>query len=228
MSSYKIISVGGSIIIPKDGFKIAFLTKFRQLILNEVKKGYKFVFIVGGGATCRYYQRAAQAVTKLSNEDLDWLGIHSTIFNANFVKLLFGNLAYEEVVTDPTKKISTTKPIIIGAGWKPGWSTDYVAVSQAKTYRAEEVINLSNIEYVYDKDPKKYKKAKKIEEITWADFRRDIVGYKWQAGKNVPFDPVASSLAEKMKLKVSILDGTDLKQVKNVLEGKKFKGTVIS
>lgn len=224
----KIISVGGSIIIPKTGFDIEFLKKFRNLIISETKKGEQFLLIIGGGSTCRIYQKAANDIVKLNNEDLDQLGIDTTIFNANFVKLLFKDYAYPKIATNPNKKIKTDKPIIIAAGWKPGCSTDKDAVLHAKTYGAKELINLSNIDYVYDKDPNKFSEAKKIEKINWEDFRKNVVGYKWVAGKNTPFDPMASELAQKLKLKVSILKGTDLKEVKKALNGEKFRGTVVS
>ncbi|MFA4831204.1 MAG: UMP kinase [Patescibacteria group bacterium] len=223
----KIFSVGGSIIIPKTGFDIQFLKKFRSLILRQVKKGARFVLVIGGGATCRYYQEAASKITKLSQTDLDWLGIHATIFNAQFIRLLFGNLAHHDLQGDPEKKIKTDKPIIVGAGYLTGHSTDMDAVLLAKTYGAKEVINLSNIEYVYDKDPRKFKDAKKIEEIGWKEFRKNIVGSKWKAGANKPFDPVASREAEKLGLRVSILKGTDLGEVEKVLNGGKFRGTVV-
>ncbi|MBT4121116.1 MAG: UMP kinase [Candidatus Magasanikbacteria bacterium] len=226
-NNYKIISVGGSIVIPKTGFDINFLKKFKALILRQVKKGDKFILVIGGGATCRNYQQAAGKVSKLSNDDLDWIGIHSITFNAQFVKYMFKDHAYKEIVLDPNKKVKTNKSIIIAGALKPGCSSDKDAVLLAKTYGAKEVINLSNIEYVYDKDPNKYKNAKKIEETNWKDFRKDVVGYKWVPGKNVPFDPMASALAEKLGLKVSILKGTSLKEVEKVISGKKFKGTVV-
>jgi uridylate kinase len=52
-TNLKIISVGGSIVIPKTGFDIPFLKKFRQLIINEVKRGSRFILVIGGGATGR-------------------------------------------------------------------------------------------------------------------------------------------------------------------------------
>lgn len=224
----KIMSVGGSIIIPHEGFNIPFLKKFKKLILQKIDEGQQFILTIGGGGTCRVYQQAAKSVDgSLTNEDLDWIGIHSTIFNAQFVRFLFKDYAYKDVITNPTKKINTNKPIIVAAGWKPGCSTDKDAVLLAKTYGATEMINLSNIAYVYDKDPNKFKDAKKIERMDWANFRKDIVGYDWSAGKSAPFDPIASGQAEKIGLTVSILKGTDLTQVNNVLSGKKFKGTVI-
>jgi uridylate kinase len=224
----KVLSVGGSIIIPKTGFNIKFLKAFRSLILREVKKGTRFILVIGGGAPARQYQEAASKLAKLNQEDLDWIGIQATIFNAHFVRSLFKGFTYEDLQGNPTKKITTDKPIIVGAGYLPGHSTDTDAVLLAKTYGAKEVINLSNIEYVYDKEPRKFKNAKRIEKIDWKTFRRDVVGYKWQAGANKPFDVVASGEAEKMGLRVSILKGTDLKEVEKVLGGKKFRGTVIS
>ncbi len=224
---YKIISVGGSIVIPKSGFDIDFLKKFRLLILGEVKKGSRFILVVGGGATCRVYQDAARQVVPLAEKDLDWIGIHSTVFNAQFVKFLFKGYAHDAVVTDPTKKVKTKKPILIAAGWKPGCSTDKDAVLLAKTYHAREVINLSNIEYVYDKDPNKFPDAAKIESITWHDFRRHIVGNRWEAGKSAPFDPIASQEAERFRLTIRIVKGTDLTRVKEALRGTLFTGTTI-
>ena len=225
--SLKILSVGGSIIIPPKGFNTPFLRKFRKLILDHVKKGTKFILVVGGGATCRQYQDAAAKTTKMSNTDLDWIGIHTTIFNAQFVRMLFKDYAYKEVIRNPKEKIRTSKPIIIGAGYEPGHSTDTDAVLLAETYNADHVLNLSNIEYVYDKDPRKYKSAKKIKEIDWKTFRKDIVGHKWTPGFNAPFDPIASRIAQKNGLKVSILKGTNLQEVDKALKGKPFKGTHI-
>ncbi len=92
-SQYRIISLGGSIIIPPEGFNIEFLKKFRELILTRVKLGEKFILVIGGGSTCRKYQQAAKDSADVSSEDLDWLGIYATHFNARFVGLLFNGWA---------------------------------------------------------------------------------------------------------------------------------------
>lgn len=227
VSARKIISVGGSIIIPKTGFDISLLKKFRALILDEVKKGTRFILVIGGGATCRAYQQAALKVVKMTSEDLDWIGIHTTIFNAEFVRFLFKEHAHDHVIRDPEQQIKTNKPIIIGAGFKPGHSTDMDAVLLARQHKATDVINLSNIDYIYDKDPNKYSDAKRIERITWTDFRKRIVGSAWRPGTNVPFDPIASKEAERRGLRVSIVNGTNITEVKRALQGKKFAGTII-
>lgn len=226
MSRYTIISVGGSIVIPKTGFDPGFLKEFRALILKQVKKGRRFILTIGGGATCRQYQAALKEIIPTTPDMLDWLGIKTTIFNAEFVKMLFGDKAYPEIVTNPTKKISTSKPIIVAAGWKPGCSTDTDATLLAKTFGAGEIINLSNVDYVYDSDPAMNPQALKFERIDWKAYRK-IVGDTWTPGSSAPFDPIASKLAQKMKLRVLFAKGTDLATVALAVQGKKFKGTII-
>lgn len=220
-----IMSLGGSIIVP-DEVDVAFLKKFRDLILKQIEKGKRFIIITGGGKTCRKYQQAAAKITKLTDEDLDWLGIHATRFNAHLLRTIFRKQAHPRVIKNPTEKMDFKEDILIGAGWRPGCSTDWDSVMIADNFKARKLINLSNIKYVCDKDPKFCRDAKPIPEMNWKEFR-DIVGDKWDPGANLPFDPVASKEAEKLGLEVAIMDGTDLENLENYLEGGTFKGTVI-
>ena len=225
-NQYRIISVGGSIIIPPEGFNIEFLKKFRELILKRVKLGEKFILVIGGGSTCRKYQQAAKESAEVSNVDLDWLGIYATHFNARFVGLLFNGWAEQELIINPTKKVKSPKSVLIAGGWKPGCSTDYDAVLLAKTYGAKEVINLSNIDYIYDADPRQNPQAKKMENLSWAELRK-IVGDKWIPGANLPFDPIAAKTAQKLGLTVKFAKGTDLVCLEDILYGKVFSGSLI-
>jgi len=218
------MSVGGSIIVP-DKPDYFFLNEFKNFVIKHLNK-YRFIIMCGGGKTNTYYNRAAKRISKISNNDLDWLGIMASRLNAELVRTIFGELAHDKVIYDPTKKISSKKKIIIGAGYKPGWSTDYDAVLIARQLKVEKILNLTNIAHVYDKDPSKYKDAKKLFEVSWKEYRK-IVGSRWSPRLNSPFDPIASKEAQKLKLKVAILKGTDLKNVENYILGKDFDGTVI-
>jgi uridylate kinase len=102
-----------------------------------------------------------------------------------------------------------------------------VAVRLARLYGASTVINLTNTERVYDKDPAKFRNAKPFDVISWAEFRK-IVGTKWSPGSNAPFDPIASRLAARSCMKVIVAKGTDLSNLRELLLGKKFRGTTIS
>lgn len=222
-----VISIGGSIVVPKTGIDVAYLEALRALIAREVKAGKRFIIIVGGGHTAREYQKAASSVVRLAHEDVDWLGIHATRLNGQLLRTLFRDIATHRVIKDPTRPLAWHDSVLIAAGWKPGWSTDYIAVRLAKKYGAHRVINLTNIDAVYDKDPSKYEDAEPYRRMTWKDFRK-IVGSIWEPGANAPFDPIASKLAQRLGLEVVIALGADLKNVKRIMDGKAFTGTVIN
>lgn len=222
-----VISLGGSLIVPDGGIDHAFLKHFKDLIVSEIKKGKRFIIVSGGGAICRHYQNAAQKIGPLENDDVDWLGIHVTHLNAHLLRTILRDLAHLKVVTHYTEKENFTEPLMIAAGWKPGHSTDYDAVRQAALYGADTVINLSNIDYVYDKDPNKASDAKPLKEMGWEDFRK-LVGDTWDPGANHPFDPIAAQEAERLGLKVIVMDGKNLENFKNFLDGNEFEGSVIS
>ena len=219
-----ILSLGGSLIFPEDLDK-KFLLNFKKVIEKYAKKNHKFVIICGGGKLARSFQQVASEKRKLGNEELDWLGIYATKINASILKSMFGNNAEDFIISNPNQKIKFNRKIVVASGWLPGWSTDYDAVLLAKNLGTNEVINMSNVDYVYDKDPKKYTDAKKTEKMKWKDFRK-LSGNRWKAGMNMPFDPIAAKEAEKSGIKVYIV-GNDLKNLKNLLDRKKFKGTVI-
>jgi uridylate kinase len=220
-----IISLGGSIIVPDD-VDVRFLKRFRELVLRHVKAGKRFIIIAGGGMVCRRYQRAAGKITRLTAEDLDWLGIHATRFNAHLLRTIFRGHAHPRVIKNPDDKLKFREGVLIGAGYRPGCSTDFDAVQMARNFGASRLANLSNVSHVYDRDPKYHRDARPLKEISWSDFRK-IVGNKWDPGANLPFDPVASKEAQKLGLEVAILNGRDIRNLDSYLSGKRFRGTLI-
>ena len=231
MEEIIIISLGGSLIVPEE-IDIEFLKSFKALILEYVAKGKKFVIDTGGGRTCRKYQKAATEIVDASKEDLDWVGLTVNNVNAQLVRVIFGEYACKKVFYDVTEKELlneiTKSPIVIGGALEPGHSSDMDAVLAAKNIGAKKIINLSNTDYVYDSDPKKNPDAKKIEEISWADYR-EIIPKEWTySGLSTPFDPIASKMAEEEGMVVVIMNGKPIDNLKNYLNGEKFKVTIIS
>ena len=221
-----VLSVGGSLIVPASGIDAVFLKNFRRFVLTRFDAGDRLIIVAGGGMTARQYVKAAAAVEKVPEDDQDWLGIHATRLNAHLVRTILRDLAHPEIITNPTKPLPTKAKVLVAGGYRPGWSTDYVAVLLAEKYKAKTVINLSNIDYVYTRDPRVFADAQVIKNINWDDFRQ-IVGNEWKPGLNAPFDPVASKLAQKLSLRVAILNGHKLANVQNFLAGKPFRGTII-
>ncbi len=228
-----IISLGGSLIAPARGvINAEFLKRFKILIERHINQGERFVIITGGGRLSRTYVEALNKITVVDEEEQDWLGIHATRMNAHLIKTIFKKYAQPRINKNPRTKANLWKhfengeSVMLAAGWRPGWSTDYVATILAERFNSKKIINLSNIIYVYDKDPNKFNDAQKIKNINWTDFRK-IVGDKWSPGLNAPFDPIASQLAEKNKVEVAIIGGDDLSNVSKYLNNEKFVGTLI-
>lgn len=220
-----VISLGGSLIIP-DQIDTGFLKDFKSLILSHVKQGKKFIITTGGGKLCRRYQDVAKELSTPSHDDLDWIGIASLKLNAELVRVIFGDQAHDKVIFNLSEKLSSEKSIIIGAAYEPGHSTDWDAVLAAKTFGAKKVINLSNTDYVYDSDPKINPSAKKIEQMSWAEYRA-IIPKEWNPGLNSPFDPTASKMAEEEGIQVVIMNGKPIDNLAKCLNGESFIGTRI-
>ncbi|HSX28891.1 MAG TPA: UMP kinase [Candidatus Saccharimonadales bacterium] len=225
-----IISVGGSLIVPPGGIDTAFLSSFGELIREQLAAHpqRQFFLVTGGGYTAREYQQAGQEVVghELPADDLDWLGIHSTRLNAHLVRTIFRDIAYPRIIKDFNVIQKISEPVVVAAGWKPGWSTDYIAVLLAEDYKVATVINLSNITQVYDKDPKLAKDAKPLDHLDWETYR-GMVGEVWTPGLSTPFDPIAAKKAAELHTKVVVMNGS-IENLQNYLEGAKFTGTVLA
>jgi uridylate kinase len=224
-----VLSIGGSLIAPKEGIDSMFLSKLNTFIRHYVKQGKRFFLVAGGGVLARKYRDTGKTVIgDMTEEDLDWLGIHATRLNGHLLRTIFQDIAHPRIIENYDNRLFNWKePVVIGAGWKPGWSTDYDAVILAKDYGASLIINLSNIYYVYDKDPNKYKDAKAIKKLTWEELEK-LVGTKWEPGINAPFDPIAAQLAKKLGLTVIVTHGEDFQNLTNIIDGDTFKGTVVT
>ena len=221
-----ILSIGGPLIVPGGEINVRFLKALRLFVTKQVRLGNRFYIVVGGGQTARTYMRSALAVTKVASLDRDLIGIQSTRLNAQLMKAVLGGLASAEIRLDHGQKIRSNKPVVLAAGRLPGHSTDYYAVLMAQANWIKTVINLSNIDYVYDRDPSQYSQVKPIRQISWSDFR-SLVGSAWKPGLHLPFDPVASRLARRLGMQVVILNGAKLGNFANYLNGRKFRGTLI-
>lgn len=221
-----VISLGGSAIAP-DGPNGAFVKSFVDSIKERVATGRRFVIVTGGGKTARNYYEALKATGNTNSDEGDWIGIYATHLNAQLVRLAFGALAHPEINTDPRNRMDWKSDVLIAGGWMPGRSTDYDAILLAKMYGAKNVVNVSNIDYVYTADPKKDTTAQPIPKISWVQLIA-MLPQQWSPSISAPFDPIAAREAQKLKLSVSIVNGTDLQNALLAIDGKDFKGTIIT
>lgn len=176
----------------------------------------------------RHYRDAGAEITghELTPDDLDWIGIHVTRLNAHLFRTIFRDLAYPRIIKHYEFIQKPDKPIVIATGWKPGWSTDYGAVTLAQDYHIETIIKMSNVSHVFDKDPYRYQDAKPFEKLSWKKYCV-MIGGKWSPGQHAPIDPMAAKFASKIKTRVFYLNGRDLENLEKAIDGKKFTGTII-
>jgi uridylate kinase len=223
-----VMSVGGSLIVP-DQIDTTFLAELKTLITEETTtRGRRFIIIAGGGKTARRYQDAASAVAPLTRDDLDWLGIHSTHLNGHLLRTIFRDIAHHIMIKNPDEVVDVPAhyQVIIAAGYRPGCSTDLRAVQIAEKIGAKTVINLSNTDYVYTDNPHTNPAAEKIEDITWAEFRK-LIPEEWAPGLSAPFDPVAAKVAERDDIEVAQINGLRLQHLRDYLANQPFVGTRI-
>ncbi|NQT49231.1 UMP kinase [Candidatus Kuenenbacteria bacterium] len=220
-----VLDLGGSIVAPEK-FDTEFLQKMRSLLLRHITDSQFFV-VIGGGYVCRKYLQGAKSVTSLEPSDLDWLGIQATRLNAKFFQTIIGDAACSEIFLDPNEMPKTDKKIIVGGGWEPGNSTDYVATVIAKNQQVDTLVVLTNVTHVYDKDPNKFDDAEQFDDMTWSELKA-IIGDEWIPGAKLPLDPLACQLAEKAGLKVVVMHGENIDNFEKFLNGEDFVGTTIS
>ena len=223
-----VLSLGGALVVPGNQIDTQFLKAFNAFVRRQVsEKKRRFFITVGGGDVMRQYRDAAKEVrSEIEDGDLDWLGIHATRLNAQLIRTIFKDIANPKIIKHYEIILKVTESVAVAAGWKPGWSTDFCAVTLCEDYDISQVINMTNVDKVYTKDPKKFPDATPIEKMTWKEYR-EIAGTTWSPGLHVPFDPIASKKAMELGLTVRIVNGMDLKNLELVLDGKPFVGTTI-
>ncbi|HUZ17360.1 MAG TPA: UMP kinase [Spirochaetia bacterium] len=225
--SIQIISLGGSIVAP-DGVDVGYLKRFRAVVGSFLRGEHtrRLILVVGGGGPARAYQESYRSIVDAAeDESQDWIGIAATRLNAELVRALLSDFCDGPVVIDPTRS-KVPGRVIVAAGWKPGFSTDNVAVMLGERYGAKRIINLSNIPKVYTADPKVDPAARPLDTLSWTAFRK-IVGATWVPGKNTPFDPIASKRADELAMEVVVAAGRDVDNLQAILEGRTFVGTTI-
>ncbi len=224
-TNWTIISLGGSLVAP-DSVDAELLKNFTDLLKAQVAEGKKFVVVVGGGKLARRYGDVAQSLGITDDFELHRVGIAATRLNAELVRVLFGSLAEAFVLREPTEAIDPSKSVVIAGGWQPGASTDNVAALFAERFQAKRLVNLSNIDFVYTKDPRTNPDAEKLENVSWVDFMK-LLPHDHMANTSAPFDPVASRKCSELGVEVVVMNGKSIENLKNYLDGNEFKGTTI-
>jgi len=224
-----VISLGGSLIIPNE-INYKFLKNFKETIKKN-SKNYKFVIVCGGGKTARNY------INGLKNENIkrkelfqSLLGISSTRLNARFMTYFFGEDTNKEIPHDMGRVknlLDKHNVVFCGALRYAKKETSDATAAKLANYFNSPFINLTDVAGLYSKDPTKNKNAKLIPKINWKEFQKMANKSKFTPGQHFVLDQDASNIIRKYKIQTYII-GQDLIELENILNNKKFIGTIIS
>ena len=223
-----VLSLGGSIIIP-DKINTRVLNEFRKVILKNTRK-YKFIIVCGGGKTARNYIKGLEN-ERLKQKELFQclLGISATRLNARFMTYFFGRDANQGMphdMKDIENLLRLHDIVFCGAlRYAKNETSDSVAAKLARHFNTD-FINLTDIAGLYDKNPKRYRNAIFIPEISHKEFYKIAKNLKFKPGQHFVLDAKAAKIIKKYKITTYLL-GPEMKNLDNLLNQRHFTGTVI-
>jgi uridylate kinase len=221
-----VVSVGGSIFLGPDGPDAA-RTRPVAAVLREAARHARVLAVVGGGSTARRYIEAARALGE-HEAALDDLGIAITRANARVLLAALPE-AYPTIPTSFVEAVGASKayPLVLMGGTHPGHTTDAVTAMLAEYARATRLVIATNVDGVYDKDPRGDPSAKLQHRIAASDLVKLTIANPQKAGSAGVVDPLAAKLIQRCRIPTSVVNGNKHDELAKALAGKPFHGTVV-
>jgi uridylate kinase len=174
--------------------------------LVKISKVCQPIIIAGGGNIARHYINHART-SGADESTLDELGIEISRLNAKLLIYALKNKAYSHPPTtlQEVRHAVDDGLIVVAGGLHPGQSTNGTAALIAEKVKAEQFLNATDVDGVYDMDPNKFKKAKKFKRIELKNLKNMLVHEDSVAGGYDLMDIVALKIIERSKIKTRIL-----------------------
>ena len=187
--------------------------------LVKISKICQPIIIAGGGNIARHYIAHARS-SGADESTLDELGIEISRLNAKLLIYALKNKAYSHPPTtlQEVRHAVDDGLIVVAGGLHPGQSTNGTAALIAEKINAEQFLNATDVDGVYDRDPNKFKNAKKFKRIELKNLRTMLVHEDSLAGGYDLMDIVALKIIERSKIKTRILQA-DIKTLEKAIKG---------
>jgi len=227
-----VIKIGGSVVYDNS-------LNVNQILLDKLKEWYfckkdyyqNIIMVVGGGSLSRDLQEKISRYVG-GQEYLHSIGMSVTQTNANLIKAYIGDPdiiiprrlgeAYELLVDDD-------KSLIVCGGLKVGWSTDMDAAVFADILGESRVTKISDVDYIYDKDPSEVENAVAIKDMTWDEYFK-LFGIKEDSihdpNENIPIDVECARFCKGKGISFWICGGEKITGA-SVLEDVMTEGTLV-
>jgi len=187
--------------------------------LVKISKICQPIIVAGGGNIARHYISHARS-SGADESTLDELGIEISRLNAKLLIYALKNKAYSHppITLQEVKHAVDDGLIVVAGGLHPGQSTNGTAALIAEKIKAEQFLNATDVDGVYDMDPNKFKKAKKFKKIKLKDLKNILVHEDSVAGGYDLMDIVALKIIERSKIKTRILKASP-KTIEQAIKG---------
>ncbi len=223
----EVLSLGGSLIFKDGKVNYAYIRQVKKLLQSY--KDRKFVVVLGGGFIARIYIDALEKFG-IHQDFMSHFGVAITRTNARMLANAFGvhsNVHYLPTSLVDVKNFLGKHKIVCCGGlrYERDNTSDGTAAHIAN-YLGTRFINITNVKGLYDKNPREHKNARFIPTISYDNFDTMVSKMKYHPGQHFVLDQHASRVIKKHKVPTYIISD-DLKNLKNILDGKKFVGTTI-
>jgi len=224
MKRKSVIKIGGSLLFTENKeLNREKIQNFCQ-IFKKMNYSGSHVIICGGGIIAREYIDTVRSFHG-SEALCDTFGIDLSRINSRLLVSSFGDFAYP-LVPKSIEELSLALlfgKIIVMGGLQPGQSTTSVALEVAEFMQVEELVILTDVKGIFNKDPKKFDDAKLFKNLTYGELQEIIIkssGDKQAAaGEYRIFDAVSLQILKRSKIKVRVMSGKDLKDFENYWKG---------
>ncbi|MFN2434433.1 MAG: UMP kinase [Nitrososphaeraceae archaeon] len=197
-------------------------------VLQDIQTKVQPVVVSGGGIIARHYVNLARSLGS-DESSLDVMGIEISRLNAMLLSAALGDSVYP-VIPSNLEEISIacqSGKIIVSGGLHPGQSTNATAALICEKIKADRFLNATDVDGIYDSDPKKNTKAKMFKEITIKKCLDLLNTESTQAGNYDLMDIVAMKVVERSKILTWVIK-SDPKVIRNLIMKNSQTGTRIT
>ncbi len=223
-----VLKLGGSLLYDDKGQILTDRVRaYAKAVDSFVEDGNSMVIVVGGGKPARTLIAAARELGA-SEAQCDWLGIKVARNNAELLSAALGDIAYPKIVEtlDELETAICIGKVVLMGGLTPGQSTNAVAALAAETVQADMLYNATNVDGIYDMDPKK-SGAKKLDQVNVDELSKILSGTGTRAGEYKLFDPVAIRVVGRSRIPTVIFNGNDPENLLRLVKGEKIGSKIV-
>jgi uridylate kinase len=220
-----VVSIGGSVLLTGADDR-GYLTALADL-LRRVGSTVPLVVTTGGGRTAREYIRLGRELG-LTEVELDEIGIEVTRLHARLLAARIGAPTPAHppaTIALAVHEVARASPVVLG-GTEPGHTTDGVAALLAARLRAARLVNATDVDGIYDENPRTHPQAKRLDRMAWPEFRTKVhAATSGEAGQNFLFDRLGADTLARANIPLLVVAGRDLANLEAALRGDEFRGS---